>query len=297
MSDGNFNAGKKANNEGAGECGGFRPQVVEGKDFKYALAAIKACNREEDFTFRESTVKDVTDKGRQKAATSLQEALEDALQRAPPPPEKEKATALKCVSPGSGADSLSSMAMSGSEIRQEVRSLLKVLQRHHLDGASAGPKEKHDAAVVDALRQLEQLPIDVTCLKSTKIAVELNQKCWQDNQVSEEVRERSAGLVRRWRSMYRAQGHGLRDSSAASTRRARNVSMELEENVYGYSQHLTGYCEIIEGVISRFDRDPEATRGLLLGTTPASDFVTRAANRVRVTHKATKGGFKQPKQF
>ena len=213
-----------------------RCQLDGSGEFKSQINALNRTQQkaEPDFTFSESTVKDVSDNGRMRAAAKIQEVLQQVIQTQTAP----KTVAI------SGSASFGDVELPDAEVRGDVKKLLRRLEGVRLGGISATDTEE----VVDALRQLEQLPITVTCLKATKIAIELNQPCWKNFGPSGEVRERASSLVRRWRTMYRAEGGTDTAMKATQVRHCRNLSMDLEDCAHAVMQKLGSYMEIINGV-------------------------------------------------
>lgn len=239
-------------------------------------------NAKPDLTFQESSVKDVSDNGRMRAAARLQEALEAALRKAPnPASKKRKIDSSLSSSPGKAIVAhFGGLAdIPEKELRAEVEEMLK-----HLKMIRENRGDR--ALAVDILRQLELTDVSVKCLKTTKIAVELNQPYWRGGMVCEEVRERATSLVRKWRAMYRAEA-GTSDTVSevanqeTQARRCRNVSMDLEESAYAHQQKINRYVEIIEGVVDHLVRDPEAVRSLMRGAMSTKEFVKRAADELQ----------------
>lgn len=268
-------------------------QLDGGWDFQTQIKALSANNKEEEHAFKENSVKDISDNGRAIGAARLQEVLEHVLRIAAKqgalPIHDRQAGAN--ISGGMVAGPLGSFEIPEAEVRQEVRVLLQKMRSLREDGSLASQA----AAMLDIVRQLEHLPISVACLKSTRIAAELNQPCWRGEEASSEVRDRAASLVRRWRTMYRAEdtaaggssssssaGNGASKASVAShSRRCRNLAMDLEESAYGTSQRRHGYSMVIEGICELLRRDSQAAQGLLSGSWTCKDFVKRANEAVR----------------
>jgi len=257
-----------------------KPQLDSAWSYDAQCRVLNNFNAEPDLSFKESSVKDVSDKGRERAAARLQEALEASLQRAPSPPRKKhKVASAHSSSPQAAvAAHFGELAIPDSEVRAEVTELLSQLREIRETRANR-------ALSVDILRQLELKEVSVKCLKTTKIAVELNQPYWRGGMVTEEVRERATSLVRKWRAMYRAEA-GTSDavSEAANkqtlSRRCRNVAMDLEEASYAHQQKVSKYVEIIEGVVDHLLRDSVAVRSIMRGVTSTKDFVQRAASEL-----------------
>jgi len=280
MGDGNGNS-KGRDNKPVWEVKN-KPNIDGSWGFKQQIGALKnSCDAEVDLTFKESTVKDVSDSVRAKSAAKLQEMLAGALKQ--PPSSKRKASiAFNGVSASVGAGAAGSshggFELPEPELRLEVKGLVQQLQRLRQDPNC----EARSAAVIDILQQLEQLPITVSCLKATKIGAELNEPCWRTTDNSKEVKGRAAALVRRWRSMYRAE-NGNTDgvSVAAHERRCRNLSMDLEESAYSQVQRLSFYDDLILSVCELLKRDVDATRALMDGAITTKDFVGRVAGEVK----------------
>lgn len=276
--DGNSNS-KGADNRVSYEVVA-KPHLDSSWTYNAQCRLLNNFNAPEDLSFKESSVKDVSDNGRARAAARLQEALEASLRRAPSPPRKKhKASSALSSSPqATAAAHFAELAIPEREIRAEVTELL--LQLREIREARADRE-----FAVDILRQLELKEVTVKCLKTTKIAVELNQPYWRGGMVCAEVRERATSLVRKWRAMYRAEA-GTSDAVAEAanqhtqSRRCRNVAMDLEEASYAHQQKVGKYVEIIEGVVDHLVRDPVAVRSIMRGVMSTKEFVKRAADEL-----------------
>eukprot|EP00747_Dinoflagellata_sp_TGD_P167355 gnl/TRDRNA2_/TRDRNA2_191598_c0_seq1.p1 gnl/TRDRNA2_/TRDRNA2_191598_c0~~gnl/TRDRNA2_/TRDRNA2_191598_c0_seq1.p1 ORF type:complete len:680 (+),score=117.52 gnl/TRDRNA2_/TRDRNA2_191598_c0_seq1:141-2180(+) len=217
----------------------------------------------EDCSFEESSMQDVTDNMRMKAVSKLCLVIEEALRKSPPP-----------TSTGAA---LGALALPKAHVQEEVCAILQQLQMIRQAGVIG-----HADTAVDALRELELLPVSVSCLKTTKIAAELNHPSWRDTTVPPEARERAASLVRRWRVMFRAEGEGnLADSTHELTRKSRNVARDLEESCYDHSQRHGLYEEVISEVAEALMADQEAARGLVSGTVTSKERLQMAAKRIQ----------------
>lgn len=241
-----------------------------------ALNAAAAANKEVDRTFQEHSVKDVTDNGREAAAKRLQAALEDALKALASSPKGGGTSSLEPVAGSPLNAQLAKIEVPEVEVRREVKLLVG-----HLRGLRAScTGEARDASALDVLKQLQALPISVDCLKSTKVAVELNEGCWRGSGVSAEVRGLASSLVHRWRAMFRAGAgggaEGIQTSGVGHERRCRNLSMDLEESCYGQKQRTSGYAEVVEIVCRLVRHEPESARALLTGAKKSKELVEKA---------------------
>eukprot|EP00746_Dinoflagellata_sp_MGD_P016330 gnl/MRDRNA2_/MRDRNA2_136800_c0_seq1.p1 gnl/MRDRNA2_/MRDRNA2_136800_c0~~gnl/MRDRNA2_/MRDRNA2_136800_c0_seq1.p1 ORF type:complete len:302 (+),score=65.63 gnl/MRDRNA2_/MRDRNA2_136800_c0_seq1:68-907(+) len=237
---------------------------------------------EEDLSFKESSVKDVTDGGREDAIEALMKAISTAVKRV---------TANPTASIKDGA------TLPIADPTQEVLELVTKLRavRH----------AKHDlkdpAASVGILRKLESLPIDVECLKRTKVALEFNNDFWKHHEDST-TRERVASLVRRWKGMYRAvQGKG----TSLSEQRLKVLATDLEaaimyhfrrdrgdekvtKNWYARKHDLnhfqtqSGHRSLTQEVICLLEREPRHAVGHLEGSEKAVDIVTKAGKNLQL---------------
>mmetsp|Transcript_54662 Transcript_54662/g.159509 ORF Transcript_54662/g.159509 Transcript_54662/m.159509 type:complete len:276 (-) Transcript_54662:34-861(-) len=238
--------------------------------FQAQFNALKTSQTQDDLTFRENSVKDVTDRGRQEGADRMQKALEIAWTATPPPkPPGQKALQM---TPGPGE-------AEEAEVRREVKVHLKTLQRLREEG----PTSKRDASVMNVLRQLRDLNVSVACLKATKIAAELNQPCWRGNEVSAELRRYSSSLVKEWRTMYRVETGTPEPamSAAVRSRKSRRISMDLEESAYGRHQKVAHYMEVVDWTCKIIIGDNEVSNGLLAGTLPSKELLARSAEELR----------------
>jgi len=170
-------------------------------------------------------------------------------------------------------------------MRREVRELLRPLQGLRQDG----PSPARDRAALVILRRLGCLHMSVSCLKSTKVAAELNSACWKAPGFSAEVRNLAASLVRNWRALFRSENGGDEASAmseAARSRQCQNLSMDLENNCYATLQRSAQYIALVQGLCRRIGTDPEIIRGLLAGTMATKDLVKQIAGEVRMRDKA-----------
>lgn len=218
---------------------------------------------EEDLTFVEGSVKDVTDRGRAMATQKMQRALELAIGESSLVETPPKVGAFK--------------GPEASEVRHEVRKLLRVLQSCR--AGKEGQGEERDELALQVVRQLEELPVDVACLKATKVAAELNHQDFRSDSVfPREVRERTAALVKRWRVMYKGVevAAGRRRPDASESRKAKHTATDLEEAAYTLAQRLSQYCEAVDATVERCSRDAAATKQVLQGELLAKEFVKHA---------------------
>jgi len=248
-----------------------RAQLDSSWSLEAQVGALKGSGAEDDLTFRESSVKDVTDRGRSQGAGQLQKALEHAMSAAPPKPAPSAQPAAPAQTPEE--------KQREAELQRGVRELLLALRRSWQEGESA----KRTAAAMTVLRQLSGLKVSVACLKATRIAAELNQPCWKGSDVAPEVRGLATSLVRDWRAMYRAQEGGSAPalSPAVLARKCRTVSMDLEECAYGKQQKVATYSDLVEGLCRLLAESHETSSGLLAGTVAVKQLVARVDEQVR----------------
>ena len=100
-------------------------------------------------------------------------------------------------------------------IRSEVQVLMGRLQRLADEPDSC----TRNVAALGVLDRLAVLPVDVNCLRVTKIAKEVGKSCWRSTNSSLPVREMATHLFSKWRVEYRQVG-GLAE-------KLKSVSLEL----------------------------------------------------------------------
>lgn len=282
--DGNSNS-KGAENKCSYEFSG-KLQLDGSASCAAQVRVLAFANREEDLSFKESSVKDVTDKGRSQAAALVQNVLEQLLgASATPRPERTarieggvlKRKAGQISSEDTPASSSTAAPAEEAEMRQEVRSAVQELQKIRL----AGGARTNDA--IEILHRLDLLPMTISCLKITKIAMEVNQGHWRDNQVAM-IRELSRDLVHRWRALFRGET-GVPASAvtpaAIGSQRLRTTAMFLEESCYTRIQAVAPYKALMQGVAERLLGDPQMARDLAVGGISAADFVKKVADERR----------------
>jgi len=253
------------------------------------VRVLSLCNQQEDLSFKESSVKDVTDKGRAQAAALLQNVLEQlvgaAAVKSPERTAKIEGGILKRKASsafGSAASPSSSSTAAPAEeaeMRQEVRSDLAELQKIRL----AGGARTSDA--IEILHRLDLQEMTISCLKITKIAMEVNQGHWRNNQVAM-IRELSGGLVHMWRSLFRGEAAisqtGIPGTAATpapiGSQRLRTTAMFLEESCYGHVQTAAPYRALMQGVAEHLLQDPPRARDLAVGGISASDLVKKVVH-------------------
>eukprot|EP00931_Biecheleriopsis_adriatica_P050973 TRINITY_DN29531_c0_g1_i2.p1 TRINITY_DN29531_c0_g1~~TRINITY_DN29531_c0_g1_i2.p1 ORF type:complete len:290 (-),score=58.03 TRINITY_DN29531_c0_g1_i2:209-1078(-) len=255
---------------------GSRIQLDGTWGFQAQFNAIAACTREDDNSFKENSVKEVTDRGRAEAAARLQRALEEALEQdSSDRTSKRKASAIEDERDRGLTEAVKTAE---AEVRRDVRALLSPLKELE---KVAGSDASNNAAL-DIFRQLKRLRMTVDCLKATKIAVELNKPCWRGSQAMPEVRDAASSLVRSWRSMYRAQaGKAEGISEATKQRRFRLLSVDLEASAHGMSPKIQQYCRVIEELCEAIVNDPQLCRDLVQGSIPGNQLVGKMVQRVQ----------------
>eukprot|EP00927_Polykrikos_kofoidii_P076756 TRINITY_DN73795_c0_g1_i1.p1 TRINITY_DN73795_c0_g1~~TRINITY_DN73795_c0_g1_i1.p1 ORF type:complete len:300 (+),score=60.14 TRINITY_DN73795_c0_g1_i1:61-960(+) len=267
-----------------------QPALSGDWSFEAQIKALESCSQERDDTFKERSVRDVTDKGRMQGAAQLLKVLEDVLSKAP-----------KALTNGTAQGTSSSSSKNGrllplqevSEVatRKEVKSLLKRLQELREEGRCGASL---DNEAMDVLAALDSLPVSVTCLKATKVAVELTQTFWRSNCVGAEVQRDAAALVKRWRVMYKAsEGHASTVSPAVQARHCKNVSMDLEECVHSSKQRVQNYQELIRGSCALLLYDKAAAGCLVSGTLGAKDFVKKVERELLLIAKSRRASSEQ----
>jgi len=263
-----------------------------------------------DLSFKESSVKDVTDKARTSAASKLQKALEKMLVTSITSPAchieggvlKRKASAAfvdgishtpasssssACaikqetdMTPASSS-SLACAPKHETDMRQEVREEVEKLKKIRLSGGA-----EVDSAV-SILKDLALQPISASCLKITKIGVEINQGFWRGSQ-NNNIRELATTLVHKWRSLYRAENGAPEPVIAAasvSTTRCRTLSMILEQTCHTHVQKVKMYSEFVDDVIDRLLSDQSLARKIGRDSAFATEFVTLLAQQKKVRGK------------
>lgn len=280
-----------------------KPHLDGSASCQQQCRVLASMNREEDLTFRENSIQDVTDKGRNKAACSLQKVLEQLLgASAVQTPDKTthiengilkrkaasafapgSSPATSSTAPGSAPASKGAAPAAESQMRQEVRQDLAELQTIRL----AGGGRTNDA--IETMKRLNTQHMTSSCLKITKIAAEVNQGFWRENQLKV-IRELAQDLVQGWRSLYREDA-GI-SAPVAPTRigsqRLRTTSMFLEQSCYTHFQKATQYQALIGDIAERLLEDPVLAKDVAVGGISAADFIKKVVDRRRLT-KAEQG--------
>mmetsp|Transcript_6434 Transcript_6434/g.11175 ORF Transcript_6434/g.11175 Transcript_6434/m.11175 type:complete len:311 (-) Transcript_6434:24-956(-) len=282
-SDGNSSSTGSSERKLAMEFQGSQIKLDGSWTFQAQFNALAACNAVVDLSFKEGSIKDVSDIARMKGADFIQEVLDDivATQRLSVKRRKfsKRSLSTDLVSVANPDDATPWLTQ--EDVEKDVRFLLTELQRHRREPAG----NVRDAMIADILAQLEHLPVSLVCLQKTRLAIELNDPFWKGPTVSAAVREKSSSLIRRWRAMLKAQVPGsLEESPATYARRCRNLSMDLEECAYGISQSakkLGGYADLLEAAADSLRQNPKVVEALLTGNSEAKDFVADIAKSVR----------------
>eukprot|EP00930_Biecheleria_cincta_P101580 TRINITY_DN93222_c0_g1_i1.p1 TRINITY_DN93222_c0_g1~~TRINITY_DN93222_c0_g1_i1.p1 ORF type:complete len:305 (+),score=80.83 TRINITY_DN93222_c0_g1_i1:44-958(+) len=292
---------KGQENQLSKEFGGFKPQLDGSWSFQAQFNAIAAMSAEDDWSFKEGSVKDVTDRGRGEAVRKLQDALEDTIEKNPPPARLSSLLyrpGRQCdedeedggIAKAAAADA----AVAEVQLRKDVRSLLAPLRELE----KLPPSGSRNGAALDIFRQLKRLRITVDCLKATKIAVELNKPCWRGALASKDVQEAAGALVKNWRSMYRTQtGQSV---EKYSQRRFRLVAVDMEESTYGANPKMAQYCKTVDRLCKELRKDPELCRELLAGTSSGAELRLRVGERVKgeqLTKRRNKSEAAPPPKF
>lgn len=307
MSDGNSSS-KGVENKLSFEVG---PKLqIDGSWNCAAQSRVLAmCGRPDDLSFVESSVKDITDKGRTKAAAYLQKILEQLLGAAATQKPERTATVedgilkRKASALGTGSSPSSSSTAPGSapvptappeetDMRQEVRKGLNDLQKIRLAGGA------DTSSAIEILHRLDLQPMSLSCLKITKIAAEVNDGFWKNNQVAM-IRDLARELVQRWRSLYRAEtGTAAAAANPIGPQRLRTTSMFLEESCHTLFQKVKPYASLMEALAERLEQEPQTARELAIGGISSMEFVkkvcadkkrTEALKLTERMHKNSKG--------
>lgn len=232
--------------------------------FQAQFKALAACSAVDDLSFKENSVKCVTDRGRTEGALRLKTALQLAFTKCS---AKESQKPEKVPSDAKKAP----IDVEESHTRHEVQKLMRHLQSLE----KAGPGAKRDQQALDVLNELKRLPISVGCLKATKVPAELNKPCWKSSQVSEAVREKAALLVHSWRTLYRCQAPGSLEgvSAAFLPKRAQLLAVELEETIHGQFPRTRSYIETVEALCEVLQKELQFGRRMLTGGASAQEVV------------------------
>jgi len=254
--------------------------------FQAQFNALGACNQEDDNSFKENSVKEITDRGRVEGAARLQQALEASLasdglssllKHAPRDrPLKRKALA-EDADGGLTEAAAANDAAAESEVRKSVRALLQPLRE--LEKVAGSPARNN--AALDIFRQLRRLNVTVNVLKATKVAAELNKPCWKGMQAAPEVRQAASSLVRSWKNMYRAQAGAVDDVSEANlTKGCHRLSINLEESVHAKCPKTQHYCRVVEVLCAEIQSAPSLSRDMMLGSANGKDLLQRIVSQV-----------------
>lgn len=232
-----------------GKCGGGGCREAGGKvqldgawSFKAQLNALGSVNQEEDFSFRQNSVKEVTDRGRAEGISRLQKVLQESAPALPTTSKKRKA-----LPAGNEDDQKIAKAMDAAEaeLRKNVLALLTPLR--DLEQVAGQPES--DTAVLAIFRQLRRLNITTDCLKATRVALELNKPCWRGSKAAAPVRDAATSLIKSWRNMYRAEhGQSSESEEAARARQLRLLAVDLEDKVFNQCHKMDHYCRAIESL-------------------------------------------------
>jgi len=298
--DGNSNSTGGSERKLAFEFSGSQIKLDGAWTWQAQFNALAACNHVVDCSFRDGSIRDVSDTGRMKGAAFLLQVLDEIIAAEGVPTKRRKLNKGSIESLiGGGSTSSSSRAvvkvdtsgLSPEDVEKDCKFLVKELQRHRSEPAST----VRDAMVMDILAHLEHLPMTLECLRKSRIAMELNDPFWRGKAIAEKVRDKASMLVRRWRAMLKVQAPGIFEESAATKeRRCRNLSMDLEECAYGFSQSakkLGGYADLLDAIATHLRQNPKGVQGLLFGTAETKDFVSDVAKEVRCRFDSRKEVF------
>lgn len=266
-----------------------RPQLNSDWGFQAQFNAIKRMGAPDDLTFKENSVKEVTDKGRQRGVAVLQAALEEVVARIVSVKTCDRE--LKRSARGSGRSPKRELSpgakADATELRREVRGLcqrLQLLRESGALGAAGG------ADAFDLIRELGDLPVTVACLKATKVAVELNHADWRGVCVPTNVREHAAALVRRWLAMYRNEEgrppQAGNVAKASQTRQCPNIAADLEEKTHATQPKAAKYVVLVESVCAFLRRDRSAAMGLFTGGSTSQSILADVTREMIVSARA-----------
>nr|ABI14322.1 unknown [Pfiesteria piscicida] len=227
--------------------------------------------QEDDLTFKESSVKNISDRGRTRVIDALVEALGVAAAAGEADARRKQRAAAAA---SESAPAVSAAPQSPPWVLEEVKTLLRSLLHIRTRGRAADI-----LSAANPLTQLAALPIDSNVLKRTKVALELNNDFWKKSDVPE-IKNMVAVLVREWKNMFRNEkgAAAARKPRVFSARVLRNAATDLEESVHSKSPRVAQYQELIKAVIERLGQAPEQGLRFLDGAETSLALVTRAHN-------------------
>lgn len=215
---------------------------------KQAAALSNVLDKVDDLTFKETTVRDVSDRGRQKVVDDLMRSLASGL---------KKLREQKRAEPAS-EDALAT--------QEEVSKQLGVLR-------GIRSKAGNPVAAAEPLRRLSSLPIDGQILRKTKVALELNNDFWKRSK-SPEVKQMVATLVRDWRAQFRKEEEG------PSERTLRNSASDLEQASHALAPRTVQYSGLVNAIVRQLDQVPGLAASIMDGRERPLDWVSKVHKRV-----------------
>mmetsp|Transcript_97970 Transcript_97970/g.204365 ORF Transcript_97970/g.204365 Transcript_97970/m.204365 type:complete len:289 (+) Transcript_97970:61-927(+) len=226
------------------------------------LKALAACEtkvgKTDDLTFKESSIKDVTDRGRGQVVEALMEALEKAINIA------DEETRRLALVDRQMAKNLAGSSQSSSQVPKhvydEVKSHREALARFRKSGRTV------DQPIAECLAQLGRLPIDARVLKETKVALELNHEFWRKSPETA-VRNYITELVTEWKNKFRAETGNYPEpkKKVYSQRALKNTATDLEGAAYNRVPRLLEYQQVIKAILTRFLEAPKQAVGIMEG--------------------------------
>mmetsp|Transcript_55846 Transcript_55846/g.104770 ORF Transcript_55846/g.104770 Transcript_55846/m.104770 type:complete len:278 (-) Transcript_55846:108-941(-) len=260
-----------------GKCGlskevGGKVQLDGSWGFKAQLKALGAYNQEEDFGFKENSVKEVTDGGRSEGIARLQATLQECAEQLPVPSKKRKA-----LLSGNEDDRKIAEALTAAEgeLCKNVLALLAPLKELE---QVAGQVES-EKAVLAIFQQLKRLNLTSDCLKATRIPLELNKPCWRGSQATPMVRNTATALIKSWRTTFRADtGHSTEAGVASRKRQLRLLAVDLEDQVFNQCQKMDQYCRLIESLTQELSRSQDVCQSFMQGRTSGQDLIAKSIN-------------------
>lgn len=237
-----------------------------------AASLARMGNSVDDLSFKERSVRDISDRGRAKTVEDIMRALATAFKSER---ERKKTEQINAAAVAAAAG----QAVPQSATQQAVCAQLDILRRIRAKGKAPNP---YVAAA--PLQTLAALPINSEILKRTKVALELNHDFWRKT-APEDVRRMVNTLVREWKAAYRKEEDG------PSERTLRNSAAEIEESAQNVAPRKKEYSALVDGLLRKFLTSPEVGTSILDGCERAQELVSRI-NR-RVVAEVANAGMKQ----
>jgi hypothetical protein len=211
-----------------------------------ATSLSRQQNKVDDLTFRERSVRDVSDRGRMKVMEDIMRSLAVGVKR-----EREQQRAQK--------------AGQTSQVEQDICSQVARLQE--IRSSARDP-----AAAAEPLRRLAATRMDGLLLRKTKVALELNQDFWKRCS-SLQVKQMVVTLVKDWRAVYRKEEDG------PSERTLRNAAADLENSTHVLAPRTAQYSNLVNALLGRLEQVPSIASSIIDGRQGSLDLVTKVNNR------------------